>query len=455
MPAVSFTGLAIVAAVAFAVPFVLGLAPRVRLPSVVLEIVAGIVIGPDGLKWVRVDLPIGILALLGLAFLLFLAGLEIKIDRLRGRVLRVTGLAFALSFALALVISVGFGALGLVTSLLLVAIILSATALGVVIPILKDAGEVSSDFGQLVVAAATIAEFAAIILLSLFFSRQASGTGQQVVLLGLFALLALALVVAVGRAERSMRLTGVLLRLQDTTAQIRVRGAFILLAVFAALAERLGLEVILGAFMAGVILTLGQGRDVMMTHPLLRTKLEAIGFGVFIPVFFVSSGLQFNLAALAALVVSPSTLVRVPLFLGALFLIRAVPALLYWPRLGGRRTAAAALLQATSLSFIVAATGIGRELGLLNAASAAALVAAGLLSVLLFPLAALTLLRGGAQPAAVARPTSRRRPANGYRQGASAARGRRRHAGKRTSGQRGQWVIGGEIPLFRHAGLGT
>lgn len=396
MPPVSFTGLAIVAAVAFAVPFVLGLAPRLRLPSVVLEIVAGIVIGPDGFKWVRVDLPIGILALLGLAFLLFLAGLEIEVDRLRGRVLRVTGLAFALSFALALVISAGFGALGLVTSPLLVAIILSATALGVVIPILKDAGEIASDFGQLVVAAATIAEFAAIILLSLFFSRQASGTGQQVVLLGLFALLALAITLAAGRAERSTRLTGILLRLQDTTAQIRVRGAFILLTVFAALAERLGLEVILGAFMAGVILTLVD-RDVMMTHPLLRAKLEAIGFGVFIPIFFVSSGLSFNLAALVA---SPSTLVRVPLFLGALFLIRAVPALLYRPLLSGRRTAAAGLLQATSLSFIVAATGIGRELGLLSATSAAALVAAGLLSVLFFPLVALTLLRGDSQPGA-------------------------------------------------------
>jgi len=396
MPPVSFTGLAIVAAVAFLVPLALGLAPRLRLPATVVEIVAGIVIGPAGLRWVGVDTPIGIMSLLGLAFLLFLAGLEIRFDRLRGRVLRDAGLGFAISLALAVPIGVGFGALGLVKSPLLVAIILSATALGIVIPLLKDAGELSSPFGQVVTAGATIAEFGTIILLSLFFSRAAHGVGAQLVLLGEILVLGAVVTLVVVRVERLRPFAAVLVRLQDTTAQIRVRGAFVLLAVFAALAESLGLEVILGAFIAGTILTLVD-RDVMMTHPQFRAKLEAIGFGVFVPFFFVGSGLRFDLAALFA---SPSTLARVPLFLAALLVVRGAPALLYRSSLSGRRAAAAGLLQATSLTFIVASTQIGRALGLIGAATAAALVAAGLLSVLIFPLVALTLLRQPERPGA-------------------------------------------------------
>jgi Kef-type K+ transport system membrane component KefB len=128
----------------------------------------------------------------------------------------------------------------------------------------------------------------------------------------------------------------------------------------------------------------------MMTHPALRQKLEAIGFGVFIPVFFITSGLQFDLAALIS---SPATLLRVPIFLAALLLVRGLPALLYRPLVGSRRSVVAGLLQATSLTFIVAASQIGLELGLITKATSAALIAAGLLSVLIFPLLALTLLR--------------------------------------------------------------
>jgi Kef-type K+ transport system membrane component KefB len=402
MPVPSFTGIAIIAAVAFAVPLAIGLAPRLRLPAAVAEIVAGIVIGPAGLRWVQVDAPITVLSTLGLAFLLFLAGLEVDLARLRGQVLRATGLGFALSLALALLLGLGFGALGMVRSPLLVAIILAATALGIVLPVLKDAGEAASEFGQLVIAGATIAEFGTIILLSLFFSREARGFGAQLVLLGEFALLAIVLALGIMGAERVQRLAGVLLRLQDTTDQLRIRGAFVLLAIFAALAERLGLEVILGAFLAGALLPLVD-RDKKLTHPQFRTKLEAIGFGVFVPFFFVASGLRFNLAALLG---SPATLARAPLFLAALLVVRGTPVLLYRRLVGGRRTVAAALLQATSLTFIVAATQIGRALGLMDAATAAALVAAGLLSVLLFPLLALTLLRRAGQPAAAPQPVA-------------------------------------------------
>jgi Kef-type K+ transport system membrane component KefB len=389
MPNVSFTGLLIVAVISFLAPLLLGLSPARRLPSVVLEIVAGIIIGPSVLGWVKVDVPISILAVFGLAFLLFLAGLEVELERLRGRLLLYVGSGFLLSFALALLVGYALYVAGQVISPLLIAIILVATSLGIVAPVLKDSGEIASDFGQLVLAGAMFAEFGSIILLSLFFSREATGTATKVVLLVGFALLAGGFAFVILQLEHSVRITNVLVRLQDTTAQIRVRGAFMLLVGFAALASVLGLETILGAFIAGVILRIVDG-DRTMTHPQFRLKLEAIGFGVFIPIFFVSSGIQFDLQALFS---SPSTILRVPIFLAALLLVRGLPALLYRPLVGNRRAVIAGLLQATSLTFIVAASQIGLELGLISKASGAALIAAGLLSVLIFPILALTLLR--------------------------------------------------------------
>src|ERR671939_306706 len=288
----SFTNLLVVMAVAFAAPFLLGLFPRVRLPSVVLEIVAGIVIGPSVLGIAEVDQTVEVVALLGLAFVLFLAGLEIEFEKLRGPVLRLTGLAFVLSFGIALVVSLGLKAAGLVDTPLLVAIILCATSLGVLIPVLKDAGEIATTFGQLIVAAASIADFGAIILLSIFFSGQ-GGTGSTLLLLGALFALAAVLFGVVRGAEHSMRIRDDLVRLQDTTAQIRVRAAVVLFVGFAAVGEELGLEGILGTFIAGAIISL-LDRDEVMTHPEFRTKLEAIGFGFFIPVFFVTSGIRYD-----------------------------------------------------------------------------------------------------------------------------------------------------------------
>ena len=194
MRTISFGGLAIVAAAALAAPLVLGLFPRIRLPAIVLEIVLGIVIGPEVLGWVSIDTPIQVMSLLGLAFLLLLAGLEVEYERFRGRVLRLTALGYAISFGLALLIGLGLHASGLVKSPLLVGIALSATSLGIVIP----------------------------------------------VLIGLFGAFVIAVGVAVLGAEQSMRISATLLRLQDTTAEIRIRGSFLLLALFVVLAERLG-----------------------------------------------------------------------------------------------------------------------------------------------------------------------------------------------------------------------
>src|ERR671926_1456696 len=176
MPEVSFGSLFAVVLIALAAPLLLGFAPRLRVPAVVLEIVAGIVVGPSGLGWVHVDLPVQILALFGLAFLLFLAGLEIDLHRLRGRVLRLAVLGYLLTLVLGAGAGVGFHAIGWVREPLLLAIALSATSLGLVVPVLKDAGQVDSEIGQLTIAGATVADFAAVLLLSLLFSETSGST---------------------------------------------------------------------------------------------------------------------------------------------------------------------------------------------------------------------------------------------------------------------------------------
>src|SRR5919206_139523 len=357
----SFTDLLIVVAVAFAAPFLLGLFPSLRLPSVILEIVAGIVIGPSVLGIVTADQAVAVIALMGLTFVLFLAGLEIDLRKLRGPVLRLTAMGFAASFGVAIAVSLGLSAAGLAETPLLVAIILCATSLGVLVPVLKDAGEISSSFGQLIVSAASIADFGAIILLTLFFSGE-GGVGSTLLLLGALLVLAVVVFATVRGAERSMRITRDLLRLQDTTAQIRIRAAIVLFVGFAAVAEQLGFEVILGTFIAGAIISLVDA-DQVMTHPDFRRKLEAIGFGFFIPVFFVTSGVRFDLNALTA---SASSLAMVPVFLAALLVVRGLPALVYRRVLDGSHTAIAGIMQATSLPFIVAATAIGMELGLID-----------------------------------------------------------------------------------------
>jgi Kef-type K+ transport system membrane component KefB len=383
-----FSGLLIVMAVAFAAPFLLGLFPRVRLPSVVFEIVAGIVIGPSVLGWVEVDETISVLALMGLAILLFLAGLEIDFGRLHGRLLSLALVGWALSFAIALAVALLLQAIDLVQTPLLVAIILCATSLGVIIPVLKDVGELESKFGQLILAAASIADFGAVILLSFFFSGE-GGPGSTAILLTAFVGLLGVTFFVVREAERSRRIGDDLLRLQDSSAQIRVRAAMLLMVAFVALAEALGLEVILGSFAAGALLAL-LDQDRRMTHANFRTKLEAIGFGLFIPVFFVTSGVRFDLSALLD---DPSNLAMVPIFLAALLAVRGLPAITYRGFVGRRRAAIAGVLQATSLPFIVAATAIGQGLDLMDAAEASALIAAGLLSVLIFPVTGLTLLK--------------------------------------------------------------
>ncbi len=358
MQDVSFDSLTVVLGIAFVVPLALGAVPWLRVPAVVVEIVLGIVVGPQVLDWARVDEPVAILSVIGLAFLLFLCGLEVDLDQLRGQVLRLAALGFGLSLLLALLAGVALDAAGFVKSPLLAGIILTATSLGLVLPVLKEDERIATPFGQLVFAGATLGNLVSALLLSLLFSRDSTDLGTKIVLLAGFVIAVIVLALALTRHRMSMPLSKLLVRLQDTTAQIRVRGAMFLLMLLILAAQEFGTATILGAFVAGTIVSVVD-RDGIRTHPLLRVKLDAIGYGFLIPVFMVAAGLTFDLQALLD---EPSVLARVPVFVIGLLVVRGLPALVYRSMLGTRNAIAAGLLQATSLPFIVAATAIGQSL---------------------------------------------------------------------------------------------
>lgn len=277
MPEVEFVNLLVIAGIALGAPLVVGLVPALRIPAVVLEIVLGVVVGPSVLGWVEIDLPVQILALIGLAFLLFLAGLEIDTRRLTGRLLGLATVAYLVTLVAGTLAGFGFELAGWTESPLLIAVALSATSLGLIVPVLKDNGHSDTDLGQTTIAACSVADFAAVVLLSLLFSMSGGGAGSQVVLLVSFAALVIGTGVVVTLVGRWRRLSQTLVRLQDTTAAIRVRAAVVLLIGFVALAEAFGLESILGAFLAGGLVGM-LDRDTS-THPQSTPNSRPSGTG--------------------------------------------------------------------------------------------------------------------------------------------------------------------------------
>ena len=397
MLTISFNSVLIIAAVAVLVPLVSGLLPWLPVPGAALEVIAGILVGPSVLGWVRVDAPVQVLSDLGLGMLLFLAGLEIDIERLRGPLARLAVSAFAVSVVLALICGYVFGLASHGEQPLLLAIILMSTSAGLLLPLLKDAQEESTAYGQLIMTAAALAEIVPIMLLSLFFSATSATPGAQAVSLAIFVVLLVlsgTALVWVRRLEPAGRLLN---RLSDTSAQLRVRASLTLALAFGVLAYRFGFASILGAFAAGLlvrIVNLARGSP----HPQFRIKLEGIGFGFLVPIFFISTGVEFPVKALFT---NPTALAEVPLFLAALLLVRGLPALLYVRFAGRRRAEAAGLLQATTLTFVIVATQIGLATEKITPTAAASLLAAGLLSSVLFPAGAKRLLPRAATPRAV------------------------------------------------------
>ena len=391
MLAISFNSVLIIAGIAVLVPVALGLLPRLPVPGPVLEVIAGIVVGPSVLGWVRVDAPVQVLSDLGLGMLLFLAGLEIDVERLRGPLARLAGVAFAVSVVLGLLCASVFWLAGQARQPLLLAIMLMSTSAGLLLPLLKDAGEEDTEFGQLVMTAAALAEIVPIMLLSLFFSAASKTVEDQLVSLAIFLALVALIGLTLARVRRLEGLNRLLNRLSDTSAQLRVRAALTLALACGVLAYRFGFASILGAFAAGLLVRLIDisGRD---PHPQFQVKLEGIGFGFLIPIFFIATGVSFQLKALLT---NPVAIAEVPLFLLALLIVRGLPALLYRHTTGTRRAEAAGLLQATTLTFIIVATQIGLLTGKITPTAAASLLAAGLLSSALFPAGAQQLLSRG------------------------------------------------------------
>ena len=397
MVALSFNSVLIIAAISVAVPVVLGLFPRLPVSGAVLMVVAGIIVGPSVLGWARVDVPVQVLSDLGLGMLLFLAGLEIDLDRLRGPLTGLAGLAFGVSAVVGVMVALLFWAAGQGHQPLLLAIILMSTSAGLLLPILKDAGEDSTEYGQLVMTGAALAELVPIMLLSLFFSATSKTTADQLVSLAIFlavlALLGLTLV----RVRRLSGLDRLLEYLEDRSGQLRVRAALTLALGCGVLAYRFGFASILGAFAAGLLVRLIECTAREPNQQFLD-KLEGIGFGFLVPIFFISTGVGFQLHDLTS---HPAALAEVPLFLVALLAVRGLPALLYQRSFGVRRAGAAGLLQATTLTFVIVATQIGETTGKMTPTVAASLVAAGLLSAALFPPAAMRLLPRTQRPPAV------------------------------------------------------
>jgi Kef-type K+ transport system membrane component KefB len=372
----------------FVAPVLHHLIRRTRVPAVVLEIVVGMIIGPDVLGWVDADETVRVVSMIGLSVLLYLAGSEIELRSLSGRPGRQALFGFGGTVVLAFTAGLVLDLTGVVDQPLLVAVILCATSLGIVAPVLQDSHNSGSAIGQFVLAGAAVGDGAAIVLLSLLFSKDTSSTAARVLLLVSFAMIVAAFTWIGSRHTAKMPMARILAALQDTNAQIRVRGTMVIVLAFTVIASRLGLEAILGAFVAGVVVRALDG-NAAETHPLMKVKLDSIAFGFLVPVFFVTSGITFDLSSLLD---DPSRLAPVPVFVLALLVVRGLPALAFARTLGWRGATASGLLLATSLPFIVAGTQIGLEAGLLTPSVAAAMVAAGLVSALLFPVLSLALI---------------------------------------------------------------
>jgi Kef-type K+ transport system membrane component KefB len=357
---------------------------RVVLPTVVLEIVLGILIGPEGLGLAEVDGYIRFLANTGLAFLFFFAGLEV-VEKNVPRASLVRGSAgWAISIAIGLAVGVGLEQAGLDAEWWVVGVAVATTALGALVPIVGDAGLLGTPFGSAVLGTGVAGEFWPIVVISVFLTG-VYGAGEEVLLLlGFGALVALAAATAL--RARPPRVVRVLQETLHTTGQTAVRLSTLVLAALILLSIDVGFDFVLGAFAAGLIVGLGlksgHGEAVQM-------RLEGIGFGFVIPIYFVTTGMTFDLDSL----LTPTGLALAALFLALFVLARGASALLWRRRLEPRATTALALLGATGLPLIVAIVGIGTERGALAGDVGASLIGAGMVSVLLFPLVAIRLVR--------------------------------------------------------------
>jgi Kef-type K+ transport system membrane component KefB len=373
------TGVAAVAALTVAV-----LPRHVAPPVVVLELLLGILIGPDVLDLAQSDGFTTFFSNLGLGMLFFFAGYEIDFGRIRGRPLMLAGLGWLVSLALAYGIGGVLAAAGIVLSLLYTGSAMATTAIGTLIPVLRDAGEMPTKFGTYLLAAGAAGEFGPILLVTLILSGQ-NPLHESLILLAFIALAVVVAVISVRSVGRGWQLVE---QTFETSGQAAIRVLVVLVFALAALASELGLDILLGGFAAGIITRLAvRGREVEV----LESKLTAVGFGFLIPFFFVTSGVDFDLDSLLS---SVGALLKVPLFLALFLIVRGAPALLlYHAVLAARERVALAFFLATELPLVVAITTIAVEQGHMRSSTAAALVGAAILSTLIYPFVGLALRR--------------------------------------------------------------
>ncbi len=386
-----FFALLVITLLAFAVPLLSNKVRIVRMPIVVGEILAGILIGRSGLNWVQPSPTLEFLADFGFTFLMFLSGLEVSFESLavpaagddrRPRWLKPIPLSLlytAITFILGVAVGFGLADMGLTRNPILMGLVLSTTSLGIVVPTLKEHGRTTSAYGQTVLVAALISDFVTLLLLSLILAVYRRGFSLDIflflVLLGAFMAAA-----QLGRWVNKIPVFPKLLsELSHATAQIQVRGSFALMVIWVVLAQSMGVEIILGAFLAGAIMSAsGQGHE----SP-LRAKLDAIGYGFFIPIFFITVGAEFDLRNL---IDSRAALLLVPLLIGAAYLIKLLPALVFRFRFSWRRTIAAGFLLSSRLSLIIAVSAIALSLDLISPVTNAAILLVAVVTCTFSPL---------------------------------------------------------------------
>jgi Kef-type K+ transport system membrane component KefB len=374
---------AIVVVAALAAITVAAVPKRFAPPVVVLELVLGIVIGPEVLGLAEKDDFVDFFADLGLGMLFFFAGYEIDFERVKGRPMALGALGWLLSVALAYAIGGLLVATGVVLSTLFVGSAMATTAIGTLIPILRDNGELKTRFGTYLLAAGGAAEFGPILLVTLVLSTT-NPLHEAVILIGFVALALTLALVSVRYAWRGWPL---LERTLEASSQLAVRITVVLIFGLVLLAGELGLDILLGGFVAGMITRLAlKGQELTV----FESKLTAVGFGFFVPFFFVASGIAFDLEALG----SAGALAKLALFFVLFLVVRGTPAmLLYRGVMNARDRAALAFYSATELPLVVAITTIATEQGHMKSSTAAGLVGAAMLSTLIYPFVGMALRR--------------------------------------------------------------
>jgi len=377
--------LVLVAAIAAVSPVIAELTRRIGIPDVVIEILLGIMVGPYVLKLAHPDSVVNGFSQMGLAFLMFLAGFELDLLRIRGRPLKLAAVGWVASVVLGLAFALAFVSVGLALDSVVLGLAFTTTALGTLLPVLRDAGVFDTDFGRYVMAVGTVGEFGPIVAVALLLTKQ-DPLVTGLLLVVFIATAVVASLLAIRR--RPPRVVAMMRRNLNSSAQLPVRVSVLLILLLIYLAFELGLDVLLGAFAAGIVVrlfTAGEDSEV------IRAKLEAIGFGFLVPIFFVVSGIHFDLHAL---IDKPTAFLRVPIFLAIFLVVRGAPVLLlYRKALTAGLRVPLAFFAGTGLPLIVVITSIGVSVGRMRPENAAALVAAGILSVILYPLLGLRGLR--------------------------------------------------------------